>query len=537
MNRDGNTLRRLSALAGLVAALAVAALPVSAGAVIYRAPNGKTFGVYFAQTHAGQAARRAAEHASGSPSARGHARTSPVGKRGKAGSDLLQYYGGPLMTTAPLRIRAIFWGSPGSFASGPDHSYEDAVVQYLRNVAADSGKVTNDYSVVSQYTDGNGATGSPVTDHLELASVLNDTTDYGSVPPGADRSCAGVTNCVTDGQVRDEIEADIDAQGWPRNPAASPQDLYAVFLPPGVEQCASPGVCANNVYCAYHDEIDIGGTASPYAIMPFTDLQSCWNGSAPGDLNPNASNVIESLTHEVIEAATDPEPYSGTGWVTSSFSEIGDLCHTAHGPALGEMDGGLFNQLISGQPYEIQQMWSNAPAAGGTDITGCVGRSGPTPQMNAPAVATTGSRQSFHGGGSFDVEGPITRYSWDFGDGTPVETGNKAHASHTYADPGSYDLRLTVADATGPSSSSTQIQGIGVTGPSVCVVPRVRGERPARAEVALVSLNCKPGVVERRPSGRVAPGHIISSKPGAGAVRADGAKVALAVSTGPGQGR
>lgn len=41
-------------------------------------------------------------------------------------------------------------------------------------------------------------------------------------------------------------------------------------------------------------------------------------------------------------------------------------------------------------------------------------------------------------------------YQWDFGDGTPLSTGN--NVTHTYARPGSYEVRLTVAGRGGTGS-------------------------------------------------------------------------------------
>ncbi|MDR1796741.1 MAG: leucine-rich repeat protein [Clostridiales Family XIII bacterium] len=48
---------------------------------------------------------------------------------------------------------------------------------------------------------------------------------------------------------------------------------------------------------------------------------------------------------------------------------------------------------------------------------------------------------------------PITAYSFDFGDGTPVVSGASAVVEHTYAEPGDYTLTLTVTDSKGQSDA------------------------------------------------------------------------------------
>jgi len=50
---------------------------------------------------------------------------------------------------------------------------------------------------------------------------------------------------------------------------------------------------------------------------------------------------------------------------------------------------------------------------------------------------------TFDSSASADADGSLTRFVWDFGDG---QTSTQASPSHTYAAPGSYNVRLTVTD-------------------------------------------------------------------------------------------
>src|SRR6185436_5738204 len=58
----------------------------------------------------------------------------------------------------------------------------------------------------------------------------------------------------------------------------------------------------------------------------------------------------------------------------------------------------------------------------------------------------------FAGSESHDPEGQALTYTWDFGDGSPVE--HVADTSHTYVADGPYVAMLTVGDPGGQSSSA-----------------------------------------------------------------------------------
>ncbi len=76
-----------------------------------------------------------------------------------------------------------------------------------------------------------------------------------------------------------------------------------------------------------------------------------------------------------------------------------------------------------------------------------------------------GSPVAFDGSASSEPGGTISAYSWSFGDGTPVATGQTA--SHVYAAPGTYTVTLTVADSVGQIASvshSVTISGGGTGG-------------------------------------------------------------------------
>ncbi len=75
---------------------------------------------------------------------------------------------------------------------------------------------------------------------------------------------------------------------------------------------------------------------------------------------------------------------------------------------------------------------------------------------DAPTANASGSCDfldcSFFANGSFDPDGTIVNYHWDFGDGT--ETDGFA-PTHTYASPGTYEATLTVTDDQGATDSDS----------------------------------------------------------------------------------
>lgn len=54
---------------------------------------------------------------------------------------------------------------------------------------------------------------------------------------------------------------------------------------------------------------------------------------------------------------------------------------------------------------------------------------------------------NFSSAGSYDPDGDIAGYAWDFGDGNIV--ADEANPSHAYTEPGTYIAVLTVTDGQG----------------------------------------------------------------------------------------
>ncbi|MCL6642293.1 MAG: PKD domain-containing protein [Candidatus Bipolaricaulota bacterium] len=70
----------------------------------------------------------------------------------------------------------------------------------------------------------------------------------------------------------------------------------------------------------------------------------------------------------------------------------------------------------------------------------------------SPLTPTVGDEVVFDASGSKDPDGQIVEYLWDFGDGSPTESGPTV--IHVYSSPGQYTVKLTVTDDQGLSNSS-----------------------------------------------------------------------------------
>jgi hypothetical protein len=110
--------------------------------------------------------------------------------------------------------------------------------------------------------------------------------------------------------------------------------------------------------------------------------------------------------------------------------------------------------------YPVGELWpiglpSNTPGkpivlGGEVSAVAIVPDSGPAAAFSALS-APAGQATSLDGSGSFDPEGTVTSYEWNFGDGTSATTSS-AKLSHVYAQPGSYTVTLRVTDSEGCSS-------------------------------------------------------------------------------------
>ncbi|MGN6723696.1 MAG: PKD domain-containing protein [Marmoricola sp.] len=389
----------------------------------------------------------------------------------------LDYFGGPVVHKSKMYI--VYWDPMNLFPS----SYTDEVTQFEKDVAADSGKTTNVYSVLNQYGDTTG----PINYDVTFGNALVDSTPYPARDPAAYGGFEGGSGCdplpgdvacVNETDIVSEVSSFLTNQGI----QSSPDLTVAVALPPGVYTCfhgTNDGQCAGSWFCAYHDAL-VGPDTSGQLVgqFPFIVLPSP-QGVCPSQDHPNgtiADDAVNFLSHEQIEMIDDPlavggqsfDPNNSLAWYDLNGGiglggEIADKCATFIGP-VRSTSLGHYNQVINGHPYRLQEEFSNADAAASTDPTqpakgfGCVQNGVDHPPVARLTATVSGSVVRFDATGSTDPDpgDSIKSYVWSFGDISDPSIGAAGGATMTYryARPGTYPVQVHVTDSSGATAAA-----------------------------------------------------------------------------------
>jgi len=81
----------------------------------------------------------------------------------------------------------------------------------------------------------------------------------------------------------------------------------------------------------------------------------------------------------------------------------------------------------------------------------------PVAEVNVSRNASANKTIVFNASGSYDTDGTIASYQWDFGDGT---TGSGVNPEHVYENPGTYNVTLVITDNNGNNYSKTMTVNI-----------------------------------------------------------------------------
>ena len=167
---------------------------------------------------------------------------------------------------------------------------------------------------------------------------------------------------TTDDALKQYIAQHAGMTPWP---AVDATTIYAVFLPAGVTLTTPFGTSCSD-FGAYHNEGALADqTKFIYALMP-----RC---------APALDSLSLATSHEFVEAATDPYPFTNGGyqilddphliWEFAPGGELGDMCEYVYAAREGAIGS-----------YAVQRTWSNASAAAGHDP--CV------PALSAPYIGS-----------------------------------------------------------------------------------------------------------------------------------------------------
>ena len=274
--------------------------------------------------------------------------------------------GGPIVQ-GPTTVFLIFWLPNGfhydtSIQNG-DTNYENLMTRFFTDVSGSSY-----FNILTQYP---GTCGSSVpTAQNCLSSIIAtplpvDTSAYNQF---SSTSLGTSAQPLQDSDIQSEVQKIIGQNQI--TPGLNTQ--FAVFTGAGVQECISAGVCTSSVFCAYHSNAATSAGA-PVLYLYLPQDNSLGSGCNAGiSTSPNnqiaADQEIEFLSHEFFETVSDPligGTANTTAWISndptnqSAPGEIGDNCNQI----TGNVQSNGSNVTLNGDPYVVQQIWSNDDAA------------------------------------------------------------------------------------------------------------------------------------------------------------------------------
>ncbi len=357
--------------------------------------------------------------------------------QGKSAHIPVTYHGGPVMpsnTNYPL-----YWDPAG----GPEYpaGYEFGLNRYFEDLAHDSGGVQNTDSVLTQYKD---EAGEFANYDSHFGGALIDTDPYPA------NGCSAAPVCFTDEQIRAEITKYVEAHELPMDL----QHEYFMLTPPGIESCfeAAGHECSagaeHAAYCSYHSYIPVATAVIVYTNNPYVNGTNCDYGEEHPNDNPSDATIGGGLAHEHSESVTDPEL---NAWYDSKGQEVADKCRTfnaatEYGVPLGTApDGSNYNQVINGDLYYYQQMWSNETGA-------CEQRSAQSPTV----TKLEPKKGSATGGTSVTITGTgfVTSATVTFGETPATEVTVNSATSITAVSPAGSAGTVNVTVTTSVSTSA-----------------------------------------------------------------------------------
>lgn len=260
---------------------------------------------------------------------------------------------------------------------------------------------------------------------------------------------------------------------------------------------------------------DHGNTSGTATAMPITV--------------PGAIRTLEA--HGVVERPTDVDVFSFSSGPGSVSFTLATAARSANLDAMLELRNSAGTLLASANPVDLLSAtlsWT-VPAAGtyyisvrgvgkGDRLTtgytdyGSLGQyrlTGTVPSsVNlvpvavatvSPSSGTVPFVSAFNGSGSYDSDGRIVAYEWNFGDGSPVVSGPTAN--HSYTNAGNYTATLKVTDNGGLTSfkslaisalAPAPVNTVAVADIAMSVLWISNSRALARADVKVVDAGNKP---------------------------------------------
>ncbi len=247
--------------------------------------------------------------------------------------------------------------------------------------------------------------------------------------------------------------------------AAGNEQTGSVSYPAAYYRCIAVGATNYNGvkadYSNYGTELDVvapGGDSQDLNGDGYMDgvLQNTFNIQTkdPTDFNwwfltgtSMATPHVSGIAALMLEANGEATPYDIREALENTARDMGDQGWDQY------YGHGLVNATAALEYITQPQAPNNPPVA----------------DAGGPYSSEIGQNMTFDGSGSYDSDGYITSYEWDFGDGS---TGSGIAPNHAYSTAGTYNVTLTVwdnKDATGTDTAILvtenviHINGVSVT--------------------------------------------------------------------------
>ncbi len=237
--------------------------------------------------------------------------------------------GAPVLASS--RVYAIYWDPTDSYHG----DWQNSIDAFLQAMGAGSGSFGSVFTVDSQYTD---AANQHASYRSTFMGALTDTEKYPVATCADPQKREGTTRpghepdqiaCLTDRQIRDQLEAFIGQHSLPKGMGT----IFYVLTPPGVTVCLNEagglgGRCSDydekslasyeGSICSYHSDINpdktVSGDASTviYAVIPWTagDFGDGHMGEALPPAFPCQDGGINPISKPAIEQPEEAKKLS-----------------------------------------------------------------------------------------------------------------------------------------------------------------------------------------------------------------------------------
>lgn len=254
------------------------------------------------------------------------------------------YYGGPIMSSE--NWVEVVWGS-GLSSENP--KLPEYVASYLSDDAADSGKTTNEFAVLAQYST------------LGMTGGSNQVAAYDQTFAGtiqiAPSACATATACsLSEEGVETELKGQIAAGNLPAPVGEGLSTAYLVLFPSTVTITDNYSDVSGVTWCSEYGSTKLSASSTHVLFAMLPDLGA--NGGC-GVLSKPNENMVVQVSHQQHELITSPlttetngELEPPLGWYNSQAGSVADICNQQ--TALNTIDG---------HHWQVEKLWSNAEDA------------------------------------------------------------------------------------------------------------------------------------------------------------------------------